>query len=191
MLMATWLRSVKACLEISAMRNVWAAASRAIVQWKWRLFGRGQRWFHPGERKAGLSPACLNTECDACAHARGRKQLLLSSIFLFLLFSVVVVGFSSFQTWEMLGQVKKMDFGGCKLLSPVVRVVLDTESPRKGSIVSWQLHVSRQNRQECHWRIKLPSNPLESLCTASCAAVATVEWKIFTAVIRYRRAASR
>ena len=26
------LRSVKACLEISAIRNVWAAASRAIVQ---------------------------------------------------------------------------------------------------------------------------------------------------------------
>ena len=50
---------------------------------KWRVFGRGQRWFHPGERKAGLSPACLNTECDACAHARGCKQLLLSSIFLF------------------------------------------------------------------------------------------------------------
>ena len=82
-------------------------------------------------------------------------------------------------------------FGGCKLLSPVVRVVLDTESPRKGSIVSRQLHVSRQNRQECRWRIKLPSNPLESLCTASCAAVATVEWKIFTAVIQYIRAASR
>ena len=28
------LRSVKACLEVSAIRNVWAAASRAIVQWK-------------------------------------------------------------------------------------------------------------------------------------------------------------
>ena len=26
------LRSVKACLEISAIRNVWAAASHAIVQ---------------------------------------------------------------------------------------------------------------------------------------------------------------
>ena len=28
------LRSVKACPEISAVRNVWATASRAIVQWK-------------------------------------------------------------------------------------------------------------------------------------------------------------
>ena len=44
----------------------------------------------------------------------------------FLLFSVVVVvGVSCFQLWEMLGQVKEIDFGVCKLLTQVVHVTLD------------------------------------------------------------------
>ena len=53
----------------------------------------------------------------------------------FLPFSVVVVGFSCFQTWEMVGQVKKMDLGGCKLLSPVVHVALDTLLGKAPSLV--------------------------------------------------------
>ena len=37
-----------------------------------------------GERRAlERAPACLNTGCEACEHARGCEQLLLSSIFLF------------------------------------------------------------------------------------------------------------
>ena len=82
------LRSVKACLEISAIRNVWAAASRAIVHWKngaclvedsdgsIRVSGK------PAFPPPVWTQSCY-TECDACAHARGCKQLLLSSIFLF------------------------------------------------------------------------------------------------------------
>ena len=75
---------------------------------KWRFFDRGQQWFHPGEWKAGLSPACLNTGCGnlcACERLRTAAVFYLS----FLLFSVVVVGFSCFQLWEVLGQVKKID----------------------------------------------------------------------------------
>ena len=118
-----------------------------------------------------------------CACERLRTVAVVSYLS-FLLFSVVVVGFSCFQTWEMLGHVKKMDLGVAANFS-LRRARSAWHSPREGSIVSRQLHVLRQNRRECRWRIKLPSNPLEleSLCTASCAAVATVEWKIFTAVI--------
>ena len=43
------------------------------------------------EWRAGLSSACLNTGCEACAHARGCERLLLPSIFLLWLFSVVAV----------------------------------------------------------------------------------------------------
>ena len=150
---------------------------------KWRLFDRGQRWFHPGERRAGLSPACLNTGCEACAHARGCEQLLLSSIFLFCCLALSLSVFLASKCERCWGRWRWI-WGFQTSLSGRARTRSAWHSPREGFIVSRQLHVLRQNRRECRWRIKLPSNPLESLCTASCAAVATVdhEWKIFTAV---------
>ena len=93
----------------------------------------------------------------------------------------------------MLGQVKKMDLGVEKLLSPVVHAALDTLLAKTPSLVDNCTFRDRidENVAGAVRRIKLPSNPLESLCMASCAAVATVEWKIFTTVIQYSRAASR
>ena len=103
---------------------------------------------------------------------------------LFLLFSVVVVGISCFQLREMLGQVKNIDFGVCKLLTQVVHVTLDTLLAKARSFVDNCTFWDRIRQQECRWRIKLPTNPLDSVfvSTANCA-VATVEYKTFTAVL--------
>ena len=122
------------------------------------------------------------------------KRLRTTAVFFylsFLLFSVVVVGFSCFKMWEIqllrnardVGAGEEDGFGGCKHFS-FGRARSSWHSPREGSIVGRQLYVLRQNRPEWCWRIKFPSNPLESLCTASCAAVAIAEWQIFSAVIQ-------
>ena len=113
------LRSVKACLEISAIRNVWAAASRAIVQWKngacliedsashvsIQVSGPGERRPFPHLFEHRVRSLCV------CERLRTIAVVFSWIDLSFLLFSVVVVGFSCFQMWEMLGQVKKMDMG--------------------------------------------------------------------------------
>ena len=139
---------------------------------KWRLFDREQQWFLWVERRAGLE--------------HGMRNLCNAAVFYlsFLLFSIVVVGVSCFQLWEMLGQVKNIDFGVCKLLTQVVHVTLDTLLTKARSFVDNCTFWDRIRQRECRWRIKLPTNPLDSVfvCTANCA-VATVEHNTFTAVL--------
>ena len=86
----------------------------------------------------------------------------------------------------MLGQVKNIDFGVCKLLTQVVHVTLDTLLAKARSFVDNCTFWDRIRQRECRWRIELPTNPLDSVsvCTANCA-VATVEYKTFTAVLHY------
>ena len=106
------LRSVKACLEISAIRNVWAAASRAIVQWKngacliedsdGSIWVSGELAFPPpiwtqGEKLVRMREAANNCCC------------LLSSLFCCLALSLSVFLASERERWW--GQVKKMDLG--------------------------------------------------------------------------------
>ena len=104
----------------------------------------------------------------------------------FLLFSVVVVGVSCFQLWEMLGQVKNIDFGVCKLLTQVVHLTLDTLLAKARSFADNCTFWDRIRQRECRWRIELPTNPLDSVsvCTANCA-VATLEYNTSTAVLHY------
>ena len=137
------LRSVKACLEISAIRNVWAAAAARLCNEKMALVWSRTAMVPSGWAESRPFPPPVWTQSAMLVRSERLQTIAVVFYLSFLLFSVVVVGFSSFQTWEMLGQVKTDGFGGCKLLSPapVVRVALDIESPRKGSIVSRQLHV--------------------------------------------------
>ena len=95
----------------------------------------------------------------------------------FLLFSVVVVGVSCFQLWEMLGQAKNINFGVCKLLTQVVHVTLDTLLAKARWFVDNCTFWDRIRQRESRWRIKFPTNPLDSVfvCTVNCA-VATVEY---------------
>ena len=69
----------------------------------------------------------------------------------FLLFSVVIVGVSCFQLWEMLGQVimKNIDFGVCKLLTQVVHVTLDTLLAKARSFVDNCTFWDRIRQREC------------------------------------------
>ena len=123
---------------------------------KWRLFDREQWWFLLVERRADLSSACLNTGCKTCATA---AVFYLS----FLLFSVVVVGVSCFQLWETLGQVKNIDFEVCKLLTQVLHATLDTLLAKARSFLDNCTFWDRIRQRECRWRIKLPTNPLDSV----------------------------
>ena len=159
----TQLRSVKACLEIFAIRNVWAAASRAIVQWK-----NGVCLIEDSDGSSGLSKELA---FSTLVWKRGRnlctceRLLTIAAVFYlsFLLFSVVVAGVSCFQLWEMLGQVKNIDFGVCKLLTQVVHVTLDTLLVKAPSCVDNCRFWDRIRQRECRWRIKLPTNPLDSV----------------------------
>ena len=93
------LRSDKVCLETSAIRNEeLLLATRLCNEKKGAcLVEDNDGPSSLGEWRAVLFSACFNKGCEACAHAGGCEQLLLSSIFLYLLFGVVVVGFSCFQ----------------------------------------------------------------------------------------------
>ena len=86
----------------------------------------------------------------------------------FLLFCVVVVGFSCFPLWEMLGPVKEW-FGDCKLPTQVVHVALDTPLAKSPPLVDDCTFWDRTWQGECCWWIKLPMNPLESLCARPAA----------------------
>ena len=101
---------------------------------KWRLFDRGQRWFHPGERRAGLSPACLNTGCEACAHARGCEQLLLSSIFRFFCLALSLSVFLASKCERCWGRWRRWIWELQTFLSGRARSAW--HSPREGSIVT-------------------------------------------------------
>ena len=97
----------------------------------------------------------------------------------------------------MLGQVKNIDFRVCKLLTQVVHVTLDTLLAKARSFVDNCTFCDRIRQRDCPWRIKLPTDPLDSVfvCTANCA-VATVEHKTFefTAVLqtaKHRRVHAR
>ena len=179
-----FLGSVKACLEISAIRNVWAAASHAIVQWK-----NGVCLIEDSDGSSGPSgelafpPPVEHGVRNLCTC---KRLWTIAVVFYlsFLLFSVVVVGVSCFQLWEMLGQVKNINFGVCKLLTQVVHVTCDTLLAKARSFFDNCTFWDRIRQRECRWRIKLPTNPLDSvfLCTANCA-VATGEYKTFTAVL--------
>ena len=96
----------------------------------------------------------------------------------------------------MLGHVKNID-GVCKLLAQVVHVTLDTLLAKDRSVVDNCTFCDRIRQRECCWRIKLPTNPLDSrsvfVCKANCA-VATVEHQTFTAVLqtaKHRRVHAR
>ena len=95
---------------------------------------------------------------EACAHARGCEQLLLSSIFLFCCLALSLSVFLASKRERWWGRWRRWIWGLQTSLSGRGRSAW--HSPREGSIVSRQLHVSRQNRRECRWRIKVPSNPL-------------------------------
>ena len=87
------LRSVKACLEISAIRNVWAAASRAIVQWK-----NGACLVEDSDGSIRVSgkpafPPPVWTQSAMLVRMREAANNCCCLLSFFLLFSVVVVGF--------------------------------------------------------------------------------------------------
>ena len=87
------IRSVRACLEISAIRKVWAAASCTIVQRKMALVW-SRRAMVPLGRAESWPFLCLfeHRVRDLCACERLRT---IAAVFYlsFLLFSVVVVSF--------------------------------------------------------------------------------------------------
>ena len=148
---------------------------------KWRLFDRGQRWFHPGERRAGLSLACLNTGCETCAHARGCEQLLLSSIFLFCWLALSLSVFLASKRERWWGRWRTLIWG-CKLLTQVVHVALDTLLAKAPLLVATAARFERESTR-MSMADKFSVKPTwVFVCTASCAAVATVEWKTFTAI---------
>ena len=142
------LRSVKACPEISAIRNVWAAASRAIVQWK--------NGVCLSEVSDGSSGSSGELAFPPPVWTRGAKLVYMrkaanAAVFYlsFLLFSVFVVDVSCFQLWEMLGQVKNIDVGVCKLLTQVVHITLDTLLAKARSFVDNCTFWDRIRQREC------------------------------------------
>ena len=93
------LRSIKAFLEISATRNVWAVASRVIVQWKNGacLMKDSDGSVRVSREQAFLPPVWARFAKPA--HARGWEQLLLSSIFLFCCLALSLSVFLA-SSWE-------------------------------------------------------------------------------------------
>ena len=134
------LRLVKACLEISAIRNVWAACSqpRDCAMKKWCMFDQGQWWFLWAERRAGLSSACLNTGTKL-VHMREAANNCCC-----LLSFVVVAGVSCLATVRNVGAGEEHWFWGVQTPHSG-RARNAWHSPREGSIVCQQLYVSRQN----------------------------------------------
>ena len=94
-----------------------------------------------------LYSACLNTGCETGAHVRGCECCCILS-FVFAV-SVVFADVSCFQLWEMLGQVKNIDFEVCKLLTQVVHVTLDTLLVKARSFVDNCTFWDRIRQREC------------------------------------------
>ena len=87
----------KACLEISAVRNVLAAASRAIVQWK-----NGACLIEDSDGSIRVSgepafPRLFEHRVRSLCACERLRTIAVVFYLSFLLFSVVVVGFSCFQ----------------------------------------------------------------------------------------------
>ena len=138
------LRSVKACLEISAIRNVWAAASRAIVQWK-----NGACLIEDSDGSSGSSGELafpLPVWTRGAKLVRMREPETIAAVFYIFRFCCLALSSSVFLAsncekcwgrWRTLILRLQTPHSG--------RARSAWHSPREGSIVRRQLHVLRQN----------------------------------------------
>ena len=146
------LRSGKACLEISAIRNVWAAAGRAIVQRKMALVWSRTAMVPSGWVESRPFPCLFEHRVRSlCACERLRTIAVVFYLFCCLALSLSV--FLASKRERCWGMWRRWIWG-LRQTSLFGRARSAWHSPREGSIVSRQLHVSRQNRRECRWRIK-------------------------------------
>ena len=144
--------------------------------------GRAERWPFLPLFEHGVPNLCT------CERLRTIAAVFYLS---FLLFSVVVVGVSCFQLWEMLRQVKNIDFEVCKFLTQVVHVTASRRLDRWSTTARFETESGNENvaggssclRTHSTWslcaRLRSFNGWVEDLhvhCSATCYCTGQKNW---------------